>query len=666
MPRLNAVLRACALLIALSLFVVASAGSVVSPSSASGKDPKLDSHIAELIGASSGTGAATQAVPGSLDAMVALGQMRLDDSGRLLTFVYPAASLEDAASAVKAAGGRVVVVSERVGAVQAALPLDGVRQATMDPAVRYIGLPRYPVLNAGSRVTEGDRILGIDEVRATYGVDGSGVKVGVISNGISEFRKSQLSGDLPPFIDYTTCDAAPGFDPTSPLAGGEGTAMLEIVHDLAPGAELWFASFGMNSPQHGTEIDFMNAVTCLAQHVDVIVDDISWFGTGPYDGTSPVSANSSAQLSNPANPVRLHSTSVGNWAERHYGEAYTPCGATDLQAFQATAQTVDSNAAGTRCNNPVVVRPFATALISLVWDDPFGASCNDYDLVLMQHDSANVLATSRNPQSCAQDPVETITWKNPAFSPVTVDLAIENVGGGAAPRKFDLFVAGVESMGYYTPSGSVPGQGDAKGVISAGAIGASVDPPDDIQPYSSNGPTADGRTKPDVTAIDCVNVTGNGLNTPFCGTSAAAPHVAGLAALLLDCNPALLGGDGGPASQDRGDLSAAILQTAADLGDPGPDNVFGTGLVNASLAAEAVCVDSTGVLGDVDCSTGVDAVDSLSILRSVVGLQPEAPCIDQGDVNCDLALDAVDALGVLRYVAGLPVTPQPGCRPIGS
>jgi len=659
--------RACALFIALSPLLVASVGGAASRPPAYGKDPKLDSRIVELVEASgAATGLGPQALPAGLEAVISSGQMRFDEEGRLSVFVYPSGSLEAAAAAVEAAGGRVVAASQQAGAVQATLPRDSIRATARDPAVRYVGLPRYPVLNAGSRVTEGDVILGADEVRVAYGVDGSGVKVGVISNGIYEFEKSQLSGDLPVSIDYSTCDVVPGFDPRSPLAGGEGTAMLEIVHDIAPGAELWFANFGMNSPQHGTEIDFINAVTCLAEHVDVIVDDISWFGTGPYDGTSPVSSNTSAQLADPENPVRLHTTSVGNWAQRHYGEMYSRCEGTDFQAFQETAQTVDSKGGGRRCSNPVVVWPFATTLISLVWDDPFGASCNDYDLVLMEHDSSNVLAMSRNPQSCTQDPVETITWKNPSFSVVTVDLAIENVGGQAAPRKFDLFAAGVASMGYYTPSGSVPGQGDAFGAISVGAIGAFDDPPDDIQPYSSHGPTADGRTKPDVTAIDCVNVTGNGLGAPFCGTSASAPHVAGLAALLLDCNPTLLADAGGAASQDREDLSDAILQTADDLGDPGTDNVFGAGLLNAPQAAEAVCDEATGLLGDVDCSTVVNAVDSLLILRRVAGIEPEPPCIDLGDVDCDQALDAVDALNILRYVADLPLAPPPGCRPIGS
>jgi hypothetical protein len=174
--------------------------------------------------------------------------------------------------------------------------------------------------------------------------------------------------------------------------------------------------------------------------------------------------------------------------------------------------------------------------------------------------------------------------------------------------------------------------------------------------------------KPDITAIDCVNITGNGLNQgSFCGTSAAAPHIAGIAALLLECNPSLLAADpGGSASGDRTLLSSAVLQTALDRGAPGPDNVYGSGLVDPLAAAEALCAGSTGLLGDVDCDAGVDAVDALFILREVAQIPPAPPCIELGDVDCDLSLDAVDGLGVLRHVAGIPLPPPPGCRPIGA
>ena len=628
----------------------------------------MDSHIARLADAAiPATGFGPSPMPADLLSLRGAGRMRFDADGRLVAYVYPSGPLDAAAVAVRRLGGTVERASPEIGAVQVALPVASVRDVAGDAAVRYVGLPRYPVLNAGTRVTEGDAILNVDDLRNAYGVDGTGVKIGVISDGLDEFEKSQNSGDLPPSIDYTTCNVVPAFDPTTPLAGGEGTAMLEIVHDLAPGAELWFGSFGFNSPTAGTEADFMAAVNCLAQHVDVVVDDISWFGIGPYDGTSGVSQNTSSALNNVSNPIRLYATSVGNWARRHYGDPYQPCDGGETHTFQSSAQTVDAHGAGPRCSNPIVVGPFSSAIVVMEWDDAFGAACNDYDLLLREHDSATVIGFSDNPQTCTQNPVEEIAWSNATFDTVTLDVVVESVGGLAASRELNLFII-ASDVAYYTPAGSVPNQGDAGGgVISVASIGAGDPGADDIQPYSSNGPTEDGRQKPDLTAIDCVNVTGNGFTSPFCGTSAAAPHIAGIAALLLECNPSLLAADpGGSASGDRTLLSSALLETALDRGAPGPDNVYGSGLVDPLAAAEALCAGSTGLLGDVDCDVGVDAVDALFILREVAQIPPEPPCLELGDVDCDLALDAVDALGVLRYVAGIPLPPPPGCRAIGT
>ena len=86
--------------------------------------------------------------------------------------------------------------------------------------------------------------------------------------------------------------------------GAEGTAILEIVHDIAPGAQLRFANFA-------TELEFIAAVDFLAANSDVVIDDIGFFGV-PYDQTSKVSANTAQELNRAANPIRGYYTSVGN------------------------------------------------------------------------------------------------------------------------------------------------------------------------------------------------------------------------------------------------------------------------------------------------------------------------------------------------------------------
>src|SRR5437762_5053111 len=124
-------------------------------------------------------------------------------------------------------------------------------------------------------------------------------------------RSFQANGDLEGLPPATPACAFPG-------AGAEGTALLEIVHDLAPGARLSFANFD-------TDLAFNQAVNFLAASTDVVLDDIGFFGE-PYDGTSSVSRNTAAALNNPDFPIRAYFTSGGNDADEHYIGAYTSSG----------------------------------------------------------------------------------------------------------------------------------------------------------------------------------------------------------------------------------------------------------------------------------------------------------------------------------------------------
>jgi hypothetical protein len=180
-----------------------------------------------------------------------------------------------------------------------------------------VSLPDYGFTQAGGTTTQGDNILRANLVRSAYGKDGTGVRVGVISDGVSGIGSSQGSGDLGP-VNYTSCNVVPGSNPVA--NGAEGTAMLEIVHDLAPGAELWFGNFlGTGG---ATSFAFNAAVDCLAANTDIVVDDIGWFNVGPYDGTNVVAANTSAELNRAGNRIRSYVNAVGNQAVAHYQEPY--------------------------------------------------------------------------------------------------------------------------------------------------------------------------------------------------------------------------------------------------------------------------------------------------------------------------------------------------------
>ena len=455
-------------------------------------------------------------------------------------------------------------------------------------------LPDYGFARAGSVNTEGDALLKAANVRSTFGVDGTGVRVGVISGGVEGLAASQASGDLPT-VNTATCDVAPG-SPTDQGAGGEGTAMLEIVHDLAPGAELWFGYFG------STSLFFNDAVNCLAGHVDVIVDDIGFYNLGPYDGTSYISANTAQAVGDPANRVRGYYTAVGNDGLAHYQASYTDSGyhvtiasnSWELNHFQAALGTSDAGSGiACQCADAALLSPGATVTVFLSWNDIWGASQNDYDLLVSLDGGLSFPFVYGGTQSGAGDPAEEFSYQNPGPSDQWVNFAIGNYNESAVARTLDMFVEcgggcyslpnGLSSQpmhNFNTRCNAISNQADARGpVIAVAAIDAADPGTDNVEPFSSCGPTSDGRLKPDVSAVDGVSVTGSGgFSSPFFGTSAAAPHAAGIAALLLDCNPALT----------RDGLRNALLNTSVDVFFTGPDIATGYGRLDALAAANSV------------------------------------------------------------------------------
>ncbi len=667
------------------------------------KDPTLASHLAALADAATRVEAVGQrltaatapgAFPVELRGMIAAQRMRLTAAGEVQVWV-----IIDDAQAVRelaAVGARIERVDEDTQIVQAQVPTGRLRQIASLSGVRNVQLPDYPYLQAGSALTEGDAVLNSDDLRSDLGIDGAGVTVGVISDGVGGLANSQGSGDLPS-VDTSTCNVT-GLDPGA--SGAEGTAMLEIVHDIAPGASLMFGNFGF-----GTVLDFNTAVDCLAANADIVVDDIGWFGNGPYDGTSFVSANTADAL-NGTGPIRGYYTAVGNMALTHYQGDYIDSGFTqeilpdswNLHGFVPTADTSDAGIAlACACADALELEPGGLVEVSLQWSEPFGAAASDYDLFLLL--DGEVVAVGGDFQGGAGDPVEQLAYLNESSETQTLDLMIGNFNNSAAPHTFDMFVlcsaldcnqlSNDALHNYNTPGSSVPSQSDAGGspasVIAAGAVRHSS--PNTIEPYSSLGRTEDGRLKPDLVAPDGVSITGaGGFSSPFFGTSAASPHVAGVAALLLQCNPSL----------SRVALHDLLINSVVDLGDSGPDTTYGSGRLDALIAADtcgsiptptvtltaaptptstptagptptqtATATAIPVAFGDASCEGDVNSIDAALVLQLDAGLIDALACEDAADVNGDGRVNSLDAALILQFDAGLldeigpPATPTP-------
>ena len=636
---------------------------------------KLTTVLADLVtsaGASTTRTSESQRLPSVQEAM-RTRRLRIDVNNEVQVYILMAAVTDDSVRQLTDAGVTIEIRDAARRRVQAHLPVSRLLTVAQLATVDAIRLPTYARARTGNALTEGDAILNAANARAQFGLDGTGVRVGVVSDGLKGVFATGCTtgcggvaggpiatGDLPTAVGTRTTAGVlkessggivgrsfsangdlEGLPPASPAcsfagAGAEGTALLEIVHDLAPGAKLSFAN-------GDTDLAFSQAVNFLAASNDVVLDDIGFFGE-PYDGTSGVSANTAAALNNPSWPIRAYLTAVGNDADEHYYGGYVDSGVDGtsisgittpghLHLFQRTVDTTDVLGLGAQPFNVIALPQNGEAAIFLTWDDPFGGSGNNYDMYLVQQSTGRVVAKSTDVQSGRQDPSEVIDYVNTGAADRFL-IVVQNVRGAAQARNLNLFsfapecaAAGPallapprhERHNYNTASRSISAQGDAGGspvsVIAVGAIcSASASASGTFSPaapdescldtrnatpefFSSRGPTLDGRLKPDLVAIDGVTVTGAGsFPTPFFGTSAAAPHVGGIAALLLQSAPCLLNRSTSAvgAVNARTTVRNLLVGKTFPLA-PAPDNIVGAGRVDALNAVQTTLPTWNGV-----------------------------------------------------------------------
>jgi hypothetical protein len=559
---------------------------------------------------------------------IARDAVKYDQEGMVQVYITLYEVNQQTIDQLRNEGVNIEIYDESQNLVQAMVKPDNFDNISQLPSVKFVDLPNYGYVNAGSVQTQGDEVLRSDEARDTFGVDGSGVKVGVISDGVDGLTESIGSGDLPssgitiPSSPLTgegisIDDPCPGFSgvTSTPAArpdvatGAEGTAMAEIIHDVAPGAGLYFA------PGLGSDLEHRRAKRCLTEVVDIIADDISFYNAGPYDGSSAVSLESTdSVLAGVANFI-----AVGNDALTHYQGMFTDTDNDGFHEFDVSLGMPYVNNSGETLN--ITIPGGGGAQIVLQWNDPFGGSGNDYDVALITPADPSssdefvlsVLSTaffSDNPQDGDDNPTESIGVTNNGLDPVTVGIVIFDFlkasgQGSAEPREFDMFVLNIPDVPgldeFKVPESSIPNNPDADLVCSIGASGLGIlQSINNIRPYSSRGPTNDGRIKPELVAPDGVSITGAGgfgtdlgpLGIRFAGTSAAAPHAAGVAALLIEAEENLsMAKSGLPLSNQRlspSEISTVLRNTAVDLGAPGTDNIFGSGRIDAFAAVQSI------------------------------------------------------------------------------
>lgn len=496
----------------------------------------------------------------------------------------------DLLGAIAAAKGTVIYQSPRWGAITASLPTTALESIAARSDVRTLRTPAKRKTNVGAVTSQGYVAHEANKTVGQLGYTGAGVQVGVLSDSAAPGTISALigTGDLP--AGTTTLpgeDGAPGSD--------EGTAMMEIVHDTAPGASLLFAT-AFTSPASFAD----NILALAAAGCKVIVDDVSWSDEGVFQDSviaqavNSVTASGVIYFSSAANSGNL----TNNSSTTYEGDFLDGGAGTGVLAGAGNVHNFGT------VGSPVLYNTLLAGAdaFTLQWSDPLNGAGNDYDLYVLNAAGTSILAASTDTQDGTQNPIEEIFLGSavPAGSRVVVVL----FSGSARALHLDTFGGAPLSI---ATSGATYGHNAGANTVSMAAVywnsarngtkafvGGASNP---IEWFSSDGPrkifynpngtaitpgnflfgTNGGTTlqKPDLSAADGGSALTPGFN-PFFGTSAAAPHAAAVAALIRSARP----------DYTVAQVKAAMTATALDIMAPGVDRDSGYGITMGYAAVQ--------------------------------------------------------------------------------
>ena len=438
----------------------------------------------------------------------------------------------------------VVIEAQASRSMRCQIPINQLREVASEVrGIRFISNLIQPITDAVDG--EGTYLMNADTWQGE-GVDGSGVQVAIVDGGFQKLSDAQANGDIPPTYygkDYT----GNGLESETE----HGTAVAEAAYEVAPGSDYYYYHIGDLTDLEMAKDDL------VSQGVDVVNHSMSWFVQSYYDGTGPVSDIVADAINNDV----VWCNSAGNRADSHYRDVFT----------EATEGFHDMDGEGHRLNflgpEPGYVWLFPRFYLIQLWMnwDAYPTTDQDYDLYLYRYNDSNeeweVVASATNRQDGTIDPVETIGYFNTvdegkfAFAVKKHDATID--------VDFTVFVSDPIANRVY--SSSITDPGVYEDVVTVGAIPLDNYGSGPQEDFSGQGPTTDGRPKPNVAGPDSCNSYAYGY---WQGTSQSSPYVAGASALVRSRFSTY------NESQVRDYL---YTECAVDLGDPGFDYIYGYG-----------------------------------------------------------------------------------------
>jgi subtilisin family serine protease len=482
-------------------------------------------------------------------------QLHIDFSGDLLRVTVVSQNDKAFSAANRAASGltpRIAslggkVESSYLNDVQSLLPIDAVLQLAEGNDVRRIRLPLRP--RTCAITSEGVYKTGADAWQRLAPIHNNvPVKVAILDLGFTDYEHL-LGTELPASV------TARSFRSDSQLDTSEhGTACAEIVHDMAPDAQLYLVNFNTDTEQH-LAVDWL-----IAQGVNIISYSVGWANAGDGKGTGPITYD----VERAARAGIIWCSAAGNDAYVHWEGTFSDSNSNGYHNFPDNDEFLE-----------ITIQPYEEIWVSMNWDDwgtwngyDYSGSANDYDLLFYEKSGSSwsYLGNSENIQNGAGSwPTEENGVYNDSATAIKIGLRILKYNA-TRNCKMEIFVWGINGpIEYNVPAGSLTIPADSPYCL---AVGASDVTTDSYHYYSGRGPTHDGRVKPDFAAPSGTSGWTYG-DYGFYGTSASTPHMAGAFALLKGKTPYSLA-----------QIMDIIVARALDLGDPGPDNKFGKGRLN--------------------------------------------------------------------------------------
>jgi len=599
-----------------------------------GRLAKVGRHLAALFCAE-GTASSVQLAPVARfgdQQLVTIDAAATHDSQTL------AAELESLGARSISVYGPVVSAQFPIGRIDALAALASLRLAR----------PASAAVHAGS--VTGQHVAALEVAGlAASGLDGTGVSIGVLSDSfdcLAGAATDIASNDLPAgasaLLDEAGCTS--GTD--------EGRAMMQLIHDVVPAASQTFHT------AFGGQATFANGIQALETNgASVIVDDVTYFAEPMFqDGIIAQAVDDVASIDNVA-----YFSSAGNSDDNSYENDFADSGSAG--PFGGPLHDFDPGA-GVDTLQQITV-PTGDTVVILNWDQPYfsatGGAGSASDLDIHLYNGATYLFSAAT-DNLDGDPIEILSITNTG-APMSVNLAIEYFDGPTGPTPIPTFVKYVIMNDttideYATNSATSFGHANTDGAVTVGAANYWQTPAFGVDPslvasYSSHGGVpilfdlADlpvgpvDRGKPEVVGPDGANTTFFGADIVhatdpdifpnFFGTSASAPAVAAIGAMMQQTRPGI-----SPA-----EVESCLTQTAADMGTPGYDAETGNGWIQS----EAALICANGDWGDLPDSFGTSSANAGAthglIVASFLGLSVD----DEMDGVPDNAAMSDDATG---------------------